>query len=522
MPDTRFITDDLRAGLVVFLVALPLCLGVALASDAPLFSGIISGFVGGMIVTLFSRSRLGVSGPAAGLAVVVATAVGTLGFDAFLLAVVIAGVIQLIAGFLRAGIIGHYFPSSVIKGMLAGIGVILVLKQIPHALGYDASWQGEMEFFQADGHNSFSELYHAALSLSPGAILIAALSLVVLLLWDRPAFKNSPALRLIPAPLVVVMLGILTNEAYATLAPAWHLGGNHLVNVPVPTGLASFLSQFTFPDFSQIANPAVYTTALTLAVIASIETLLSVEATDKLDPEKTVTPTNLELKAQGVGNIVAGLIGGIPITQVVVRSSANNDAGGKTRMASFIHGVLLLLCAALIPTLLNRVPLSCLAAILLLTGYKLARFSLFRAMWRQGVWQFVPFAVTVGGLVFTDMLTGIALGMAIGVFQILMYNYRLDPDSQDLGNGRLRIRLTEQMSFLNKAALRRVLRDVPEGSHLTIDASASRMIDHDVLEVLREFLTHADSAGIEVELLGIPIRSELGKAPATELVHCDM
>lgn len=498
--DTRFLGDDLRAGLVVFLVALPLCLGVALASDAPLFSGIISGFVGGMIVTLISRSRLGVSGPAAGLAVIVATAVGRLGFDTFLLAVVIAGVIQIVAGFLRAGIVGHYFPSSVIKGMLAGIGVILVLKQIPHAMGYDPSWEGEMEFFQADGHNTFSELYHALMALSPGAVMIAALSLAVLLLWERPAFKQSRVLLMIPSPLVVVALGIVINGLYSSFLPAWHLGGDHVVNVPVASSLSGFLTQFTFPDFSQIANPAVYTTAVTLAIIASLESLLSVEATDKLDPDNFVTPTNLELKAQGVGNIVAGMIGGIPITQVVVRSAANVDAGGKSRRVAFVHGILLLLCAALIPGVLNLIPLSCLAGILLLTGYKLAKISLFREMYRLGFWQFVPFLVTVLGLVFTDMLTGIALGMVVGAFQILMYYYRIDPDIKNLGDGRFQIRLTEHLTFINKGSLKRVLREVPGGSHVTIDATGTRFLDHDVREVFREFATHAESVGIELEV----------------------
>jgi len=507
MLDTRFIGDDLRAGLVVFLVALPLCLGVALASDAPLFSGIISGFVGGMVATAISRSRLGVSGPAAGLAVVVATAVGRLGFEAFLLAVVVAGAIQVVAGFLRAGIIGHYFPSSVIKGMLAGIGLILVLKQIPHAMGYDASWEGEMEFFQADGHNTFSELYYAAMALSPGAIVIAVLSLAVMLLWERPAFKKNPALRLVPGPLVVVAAGVLLNEIYSVIVPAWHRGGNHLVNIPVADSLRGFLAQFTFPDFSQFANPAVYTTAITLAVIASLETLLSVEATDKLDPEKCVTPTDLELKAQGVGNIVAGLIGGIPITQVVVRSAANVDAGGKTRFAVFFHGLLLLLCAAFIPVLLNRIPLSCLAAILLITGYKLARVSLYREMYRLGLWQFVPFLVTVVGLVLTDMLTGIGLGMLVGAFHILLYNYRIDPYREDLGDGKFRIRLSEQMTFLNKASLRRVLAELPDGSAVTIDATATRFLDHDVREVLREFATHAPSVGIDLEWEGLQIEA---------------
>jgi carbonic anhydrase len=363
-----------------------------------------------------------------------------------------------------------------------------------------------MEFFQADGHNTFSELYHAAMALDPGAIIIAVVCLAVLLLWERPFFKKSAALRLVPGPLVVVLVGTLANELYSVLVPAWHLAGTHLVNLPVASNLSGFVAQLSLPDFSQILNPAVYTTAITLAIIASLESLLSVEATDKLDPDKGVTPTNLELKAQGVGNIVAGLLGGIPITQVIVRSSANADAGGKTRLSAFNHGVLLLLCAAFIPGLLNRIPLSCLAAILLLTGYKLARISLFREMYRLGFWQFFPFAVTVAGLVFTDMLTGIALGMLVGVFQILMYNYRLDPDTEDLGAGHVRIRLTEHMTFLKKASLRRVLWNLPAGSTVTIDASATRIMDHDVLEVLREFAAHAPAAGIDLELNGI--RSE--------------
>ena len=419
----------------MFLVALPLCLGVALASGAPLFSGLISGIAGGIVVTLFSGSRHGVSGPAAGLAVMVAAGIETLGFEAYLLAVVICGVVQLVAGFLRAGVIAHYFPSSVIKGMLAGIGIILILKQIPHALGYDHSWEGELEFFQSDGHNTFSEIAYALRSLSPGAIIVSAASLGILLLWQHPRFKQLRLAKALPAPLLVVLLGIALNRTLGGLLPELAISAEHLVRVPVSSSVGDFFSHFIRPDFSQITNPEVYAIGLTLALIASIETLLSVEATDNLDPEKRVTPTNQELKAQGLGNIVSGLLGGMPLTQVIVRSSANIESGGKTRLASFIHGVLLLACVAAIPGLLNEIPLASLAAILLVIGYRLARVSLFKTMWKEGFWQFVPFIVTIVGLIFTDLLKGIMLGMAVAFFEILIYNYQLDLYREETAEG---------------------------------------------------------------------------------------
>ena len=383
----EYLADDLRAGAVVFLVALPLCLGIALASGAPLFSGLISGIVGGLVVTLVSRSRLGVSGPAAGLAVMVAAGIDALGFEGYLLAVIVCGVVQLVAAFLKAGVIAHYFPSSVIKGMLAGIGIILILKQIPHALGYDQSWEGELEFFQRDGHNTSSEIGYALGALSPGAIVVTLLSLVILIGWRHPKFKDSKAAKAIPAPLLVVALGIGLQKAFGQFAPGLAISSEHLVAVPLSSSVGEFFSNFARPDFSQITNTALYTTGLSLALIASIETLLSVEATDNLDPEKRVTSTNRELKAQGIGNIISGLMGGIPVTQVIVRSSANVDAGAKTRFSAFFHGVLLLVCVAAIPGLLNEIPLACLAAILLVIGYKLARISLFRQMWKEGFWS---------------------------------------------------------------------------------------------------------------------------------------
>ncbi len=512
MFDRRYLKDDLLAGVVVYLVALPLCLGVALASDAPLFSGIIAGVVGGIIVTLSSGSSLGVSGPAAGLAVIVAGAIGTLGFDAFLLAVVICGLLQIVLGFIKAGIISHYFPAAVIKGMLAGIGVIMVLKQIPHLMGNDSSWMGELNFLEQDGHNTLSELYYTLLSIHPAALGVGIVSLSILLIWQRPSGKSKPAFRLIPAAvfeaipaaLVVVVVGTLINEVLIVALPRFALQGDNLVQLPVAASIGDLSDFLTYPDFSQIGNPKVYTVAITLAVIASLETLLSVEAADKLDPQKRVTPTNRELKAQGIGNLICGLLGGIPVTQVIVRSATNVAAGGKTRTACFFHGVLLLASAVAIPTLLNRVPLACLAAILIVVGYKLTNLGLYREMYRLGWQQFFPFIATVLGLVFTDMLTGVGLGLVVGVFHILLYNYKsnylLDVDEEAK---RGTVYLSEHMSFLNKAALTRVLKEIPAGSNITIDGSRSVMIDYDDKEVLKNFLTRANAEDITVRLKGI-------------------
>jgi MFS superfamily sulfate permease-like transporter len=497
----EYLADDLRAGGVVFLVALPLCLGIALASGAPLFSGLISGIVGGLVVTLVSRSRLGVSGPAAGLAVMVAAGIDALGFEGYLLAVIVCGVVQLAAAFLKAGVVAHYFPSSVIKGMLAGIGIILILKQIPHALGYDHSWEGEFEFLQRDGHNTFSEIGSAMGAFGAGAIIVTALSLGILLLWQHPRFKQRRVARALPAPLLVVLLGIFLNRAFAAFAPELVISVEHLVSVPVSSSVGEFFGNFTKPDFSQATNPEIYIAGLTLALIASVETLLSVEATDALDPEKRVTPTNLELKAQGLGNIVSGFLGGIPITQVIVRSTANIESGGRTRRASFFHGVFLVVCVATIPGLLNEIPLASLAAILLVIGYRLARISLFKKMWSEGVWQFLPFIVTIVALVFTDLLRGIMLGMLVAFFEILIYNYQLNFYREQTADGCFTIRLTEHMTFLNKAALKRILREAPPGCELTIDMSGTRIIDHDVREVIDDFATHAKADDIRLTII---------------------
>ncbi|MEZ4828462.1 MAG: SulP family inorganic anion transporter [Bacteroidia bacterium] len=497
--------NDLPASLVVFLVALPLCLGIALASGAPPFSGIIAGIIGGTVVALTSRSSLGVSGPAAGLAVIVLTAIQTLGsYEVFLVAVVLAGVIQLVLGFARAGIIGYYFPTSVIKGMLSGIGIVIFLKQIPHFLGYDKDLEGEMEFLQPDGHNTFSELAYMFEGITPGAFIIGAISLALLILWEMPVMKKRKFTTLIQGPLVAVLTGIALTLAFS--GNEWlAIEPQHLVKIPVAESFAGFFTQFTLPDFSQLGNTEIYTIALTMAIVASLETLLCVEATDKLDPLKRVTPTNQELKAQGLGNIISGLIGGLPITQVIVRSSANIQSGGKTRASAFFHGILMLVSAMTIPQWLNLIPLSSLAAILLMVGYKLAKPKIMKEMYKQGWSQFIPFAITILGIVFTDLLIGITLGLVVAVFYVLLNNYKtpffFSPQKED--ETHFRLELAQEVTFINKAAILNTLQSIPSGTHVVIDASKSINIDRDVIEIIEDFRENARYKEIELTILGL-------------------
>lgn len=500
----KHLKSDLPASIIVFLVAVPLCLGIALASGAPLFSGIIAGIVGGIVVGILSGSQLGVSGPAAGLAVIVLTAIQDLGaFETFLLAVVVAGVFQFLLGVMRAGIIGYYFPNSVIKGMLAGIGVIIFLKQIPHAFGYDKNYEGSLSFAQNDGHNTFSQFYYMLESVTPGAIVISTISLAILILWEQKFMKNIPIFKLVQGPLVVVGLGIILNLVFQ--GSNLSLQDDQVVSIPVSDSIMGFINLFTFPDFSQWANPQVYTVAITLAVVASLETLLCLEATDKLDPQKRVTPANLELRAQGIGNLVSGLIGGLPVTQVIVRSSTNIQSGGKTKVAAILHGFILLGSAMLIPNLLNLIPLSSLAAILIMVGYKLAKPSLFKAMYKTGRSNFIPFIVTILAIVFTDLLTGIGIGMAVAVFFLLYENYRkpfLFEKNTHLGpGGEITLSLSEDVSFLNKANIQRALNVIPENSSVTIDASKSISIHHDVIEIIEEFQVNAKERNINVNIV---------------------
>ncbi|MBU1821993.1 MAG: SulP family inorganic anion transporter [Bacteroidetes bacterium] len=503
--------SDFPAGLVVYLEALPLCLGIALASTGRpdlLFSGIIAGVVGGIVVGSLSGSSLGVAGPAAGLVVIVLNALDTLGsYEAFLLAVVLAGLIQLIAGFLNAGIIGYYFPSSVIKGMLAAIGITLILKEIPHAFGYDKDFIGDESFVQEDGHNTFTELYYSVRYSSTGAIIISLISLGILLLFERPFMKRIQLFKFLPGALFVVILGVVLNTLFMVTKPEWALGGEHLVQLPVASNAQEFFSFFTFPDFSFISNPAVYTVAFTLAIVASLESLLSVEATDKLDPYKRITPTNRELKAQGVGNMVSGLIGGLPVTQVIIRSSANITSGGKTKMSTIIHGLILLLTVITIPFYLNMIPLASLAVILLLVGYKLSKVSLYQQMYKLGWDQFIPFIVTIVAILLTDLLRGIAIGMVFAIYFILRKNYRLSyfyEKTEHHEGDVITLKLSQEVSFLNKGSIGKTLQDLPENTTVVIDGSESIYIDYDVLEIIENFKNHtAPTKNIIVKTLGI-------------------
>lgn len=495
----KHLNKDLPASLVVFFVALPLCLGIALASGAPLFSGLIAGMIGGIVVGSLSGAQIGVSGPAAGLAVIVLGAIQSLGsYDIFLVAVVIAGVLQVILGILKAGIIGYYFPSSVIKGMLAGIGITIALSQIPNVFGLN----GELEDFSISGGvlSAFDQLTQ---NISWGSLLITLVSLGILLLWEKVLVKKHKIFSLIPGPLVAVVVGVLyfmfVND------PLFGIKGSQLVMVPVPEDAASFFAQFTFPDFSQLFNSQVWVIAITIAIVASLETLLSVEAIDKLDPLKRTTPTNRELFAQGSGNVVSGLIGGLPITQVIVRSSTNMQAGGRSKFSAVMHGFLILISIIIIPTLLNRIPLAVLAAVLLLVGYKLAKPALFKQMFNLGKSQFLPFILTIMGVVFADLLIGIGLGLAVGITVILINSYKnshfLHKEGYNNNDGSFKITFAEELSFLNKGAILRELNELPENAYLILDVRQTRVLDYDVLEILEEFIVKAQRKNITIKLI---------------------
>jgi MFS superfamily sulfate permease-like transporter len=501
----KTIKNDLPASIVVFFVALPLCLGIALASGAPLFSGLIAGIVGGIIVGSLSGSKIGVSGPAAGLAAIVLAAIATLGsYENFLVAVVLGGIIQIIFGILKAGVIGYYFPSSVIKGMLTGIGIIIILKQIPHFLGYDSDPEGDFAFIQVDGENTFSEIINTINHIQLGSAIIGIISLAILLLWDKVLSEKGKIFQLVQGPLVAVVVGIIfyaLTQSHETLS----IAQSHLVSVPVPEDTSSFLGQFSFPNFSVITNPDVWIIAFTIALVASLETLLCVEATDKLDPHKNVTPTNRELLAQGTGNIISGMIGGLPITQVIVRSSANIQSGGRSKASAIIHGFFLLTSIILIPRLLNMIPLSVLAAILLIVGYKLAKPALFKKMYDLGWKQWIPFNVTVLGIVFIDLLYGIGLGLAVGIVVILLKSYQnshfLHIEDKSNGKHRIKMTLAEEVTFFNKGAILKELDSLPRDTYLELNLLNTRYLDNDIIEILEDFLFKAKERNIDIKLV---------------------
>lgn len=498
----RYLSSDIPAGVVVFLVALPLCLGIALASGAPPFAGVIAGIVAGLVVSVVSGSQLSVSGPAAGLTVIVAAAIEKLGFDGLLLAVAISGLIQIAMGYLRAGVIGAYFPSAVIKGMLAAIGLILIMKQLPHAVGYDADADSDLSFLEDDSHTTFSVLWTSLKSISPGATIVSAASLAILLLWDTARIKKNRILGLVPGPLVAVIFGVAYNLVMHSAFPSIAITPEQLVRLPVISGPLQFWGEIHFPDFSLLTNLQVYVTAATLALVGSLETLLSLEAVDKLDPLKRTAPTNQELKAQGVGNLVSGLIGGLPITAVIVRSSASINAGAHTKVACIVHGALLLLSVMFLSVVLNMIPLACLAAVLLLTGYKLAKPKLVMEQFEKGFNQFAPFAVTIVAILSTDLLKGMAIGMAVGLFFVLRANYHA-AFTLTRDNSNYLLRLQKDVSFLNKAPLRNILEEIEDNSFLVIDGTRANFIDHDILETLDDYIKSAADYNIRVELKNV-------------------
>lgn len=516
---STYLRQDIPAGLSVFLVALPLCLGIALASGAPLFSGLVAGMIGGIVVGFLSGSEVSVSGPAAGLAVIVADAITKLGsYEAFLVAVVLAGLLQFILGLMKAGRFSGFFPDSVIKGMLVAIGIVIILKQIPHALGRDNDYEGEFEFQQlADGENTLSEIYRSIETASPGAVVISILSLGFLFGWEKlTAGNRNGFVKAFPAALVVVLLGVALNEFFRVAIPDWYLGDTahqHMVQIPTLTPGKSLSAIFDFPDFSNLQNPQIFVTAATIALVASLETLLNLEASDRLDSAKRVSSTNQELIAQGVGNMLSGLIGGLPVTSVVVRTTANIYGGARTRLSAILHGIFLLVAVFLGGALLNLIPLSCLAAVLIMVGYKLAKPAIFKKIYRDGWSQFVPFIITVAGIIFTDLLIGIALGTVVGIGYILYTNFqstfRLTRREKEVT-----IEFEKDLYFLSKPQLKEALGTLQPGDRVLIDGSKAPFIDHDIYNMLHDYSETAKVLGIKYELREVRLNRRKRKAVA--------
>ncbi len=493
------VKTDIPAGIVVFLVALPLCLGISLASGAPFFSGIISGIIGGVVIGFLSGSKLSVSGPAAGLAALVLAAIHNIGdFRLFLCAVFMAGILQVLMSLASLGGIANYFPSSVIKGMLTSIGILIIAKQIPHAMGYDKDEKGHLTELLPFGdiHEIFQPLQH----IDMGVFMICLLSIIIMLVWERPFIKKR--FRFIPGALVAVIVSVVLSEILKATNSPFLIEHDHLVNIKAASSPAEFFSFFTLPDFHGFLNSKVIVTGVMIAIIASLETLLSIEAIDNLDPERNVTNTNRELLAQGIGNSISGLIGGLPITSVIVRSSANIHSGGKTKLSTIFHGMLLLVCIITIPSLLNKIPLSALAAVLLLTGYKLCKISVFKQMLDNGKYQYIPFFVTVGVILAIDLfgvvpavkgeglLIGVIAGLIAAFGAILHGNLKNSyyfHKTKHQENELITIRLSEEVSFLNKASIRETLDHIPENTNVIIDATKTHYIDFDVLELIKEF-----------------------------------
>ncbi|MGZ3863028.1 MAG: SulP family inorganic anion transporter [Bacteroidia bacterium] len=511
----KYFKNDVKASLVVFLVALPLCLGIALAQKAPLFSGIISGIVGGIVVASISGSRLSVSGPAAGLTSVVLVAMATLGsFEAFLLSLFFAGVIQVILGLIKAGIIGYYIPSSVIKGMLAAIGIILIIKQVPHLVGYDADPEGDESFAQNDGENSFTELTHMFNYVSFGPIIIGLLSFVTLIIWESKKIKSHLFFKTIPGALAVVVLAVLTDLVFSLYFPALKVKPEHLVDLPSIKSGTDLVNNFVFPDFSKINLPAIYETAIIIAMVATLETLLNLEAVDKLDPQNNISPTNRELIAQGVGNMICGLIGGLPVTSVIVRSSANITAGAKSKLSSILHGVLFILAIFLLPQVLKAIPLSSLAAILIYTGFKLTAPKIYTSVYHIGKDHFIPFIITIGVMLLTDLLKGVCVGIVAGIIFILSNNYKTPYKlfvEEIEGRKHYFVKLSAQITFINKGKIMQLLHSIEHGAKVYLDGGQTTFIDKDIIEVINEFKKSGKYNGIEIDTEGIAVMETISE-----------
>ncbi len=501
---TKTLIYDIKAGIVVFLVALPLCLGIALACGVPLFSGIISGVIGGIIVTTFSGSKYSVSGPAAGLTAIVVSSITELGsFDCFLAAIIMAGILQLILGLLKAGRIGNYIPNAVIKGMLAGIGIILIIKQIPHLFGYDKDPEGDMEFFQLDGQNSFTELINMLNFITPGALIIGIISFLLLYVSNKSFYKNSTLFSFIPSPLLVVMFGILLTisfNAYDFLK----IDKQHLVNLPAFYNLKDVRENIILPNFNLFNSSKFWIVVITLAVVASLETLLNIEAAEKIDPEKNQSNSNKELLAQGMGNIVSGLLGGLPITSVIVRSSANINAGAKTKLSTIIHALLLLISVILLPNVLMLIPNACLAAILIVTGFKLTKLSIFKEQFKFGPDQFIPFITTIVVMLLTDILKGVSSGLVVAILFIIRDNIKFSFETSiEIINGEkyYLIKLPQQITFFNKGYLINFFNTITEGSKVIIDGSINKKINRDSKDVIVDFISNSKNKKIKIDLI---------------------
>lgn len=508
---------DFPASIVVALVALPLCLGVAVASGAPPLSGLVAGIIGGLVVGGLSRAALSVSGPAAGLTAIVLVAIQTLpSFEAFLLSVCLAGVLQLAFSVARGGILAEFVPSSVVIGMLAAIGLILILKQLPYALGYTGDFEGSLSFLQADGDNTFSEIANILQTdVAWGATLIAAAGLAFLFWWDKARPKEGP-LRLVPGPLVVVLVAVLANTALGAAVPDFQVSGEQLVQVPVASGVNELAGLLRFPDFGQITNIGVWTVAVTLAIVASLETLLSVKAVDEIDRKRRVTDKDRELLAQGVGNLASGLVGGLPVTSVIVRSSANVEAGADSKLSTILHGFWLLLAVVLVPTVINLIPLSALAAILIQTGYKLAKPALFVARWNMGMTQFLPFVVTVGAILFTDLLRGIGVGLVVGFVFVIGRNFRTAISYVEMGDT-VMVRARRDLYFIHKQQLQKALTRVPDGADVVIDLSTTIFVDLDNIDIINGFIKGAPFRNISVQVRGDAAGVSAAKINAPEV-----